>query len=205
MKKKPDLVPLRVSGGDTTPVGLENPLRLNDSPRPPQAGARIHLIVGPVGAGKSTFALALAREHRAVRLTLDAWMAVLFREDRPDDGVMQWYGERSARCIEQIWRVTTGVLEAGTDVILEIGLLQRQERERFYQRVDAAGLALTLHVLDAARDVRRQRVEERNRAQGATFSMVVPPAIFELASDLWEPPDAAEHEGRDVHFLRTDR
>src|SRR5688500_7324961 len=31
---------------------------------------RIHLIVGPVGAGKSTFATELATRHRALRLTL---------------------------------------------------------------------------------------------------------------------------------------
>jgi hypothetical protein len=33
---------------------------------------------------------------------------------------------------------------------------------------------------------------------------VVPPAIFELASDLWEAPDFDECDGRDVRFLRTD-
>jgi hypothetical protein len=31
---------------------------------------------------------------------------------------------------------------------------------------------------------------------------VVPPAIFELASDLWEPLDSSECAGRDVRFLR---
>ena len=51
---------------------------------------------------------------------------------------------------------------------------------------------------DAPRDVRRERVERRNRDQGATFSMVVPPAIFELASDMWEPLDDDERAGRDV-------
>jgi hypothetical protein len=47
-------------------------------------------------------------------------------------------------------------------------------------------------------------VLERNRSHGATFSMPVPPDIFELASDLWQPPDSDECAGRDVHFLRTD-
>jgi uncharacterized glyoxalase superfamily protein PhnB/predicted kinase len=166
--------------------------------------ARTHLVIGPVGAGKSTFALQLARKHAAVRLTLDEWMAVLFREDRPDGGVMEWYVERTARCIEQIWSVAKGIVDVGTDVVLEIGLLRRDERERFYRRVSDAGFDLTIHVLDAARDVRRERVEERNCTRGSTFSMVVPPAIFELASDLWEPPDPPECEGREVRFIRTD-
>lgn len=159
---------------------------------------QIHLIVGPVGAGKSTFARALCRRHAALRLTLDEWMAALFSADRPATGVMEWYVERTERCVDQIWRVTTSAIAAGIDVVLEIGLIQRRARERFYERVDASGVGLTIHVVDAPRELRRARVEARNQEQGETFSMVVPPAIFELASDLWEAPDDIEREGRDV-------
>jgi hypothetical protein len=44
----------------------------------------------------------------------------------------------------------------------------------------------------------------RNVEQGETFSMVVPPEFFELASDLWEPPDEAECEVRDLRFVAWD-
>ncbi len=47
-----------------------------------------------------------------------------------------------------------------------------------------------------ARGQSRRRVDAR--------IMVVPPATFELASDLWEPPDASECEQRDVRFIGTD-
>lgn len=165
--------------------------------------AHLHLVIGPVGAGKSTFGLQLARDHSAVRLTLDEWMAELFSPDRPDAGVMEWYVERTGRCIEQIWRVATRIIDVGTDVVLEIGLIQRRDRTRLYKRVHDAGLELKIYVLDAPREVRRERVEERNRVRGATFSMVVPPPIFDLASDLWEPPDEAECSGRNVRFIST--
>ncbi len=166
--------------------------------------AHLHWILGPVGAGKSTFAQKLARDHAAVRLTLDEWMAQLFSPDRPDTGVMPWYIERTGRCIEQIWRVASGIIDVGTDVILEIGVIQRRERAPIYRRVDAAGYDLKIYVLDAPRELRRERVEQRNREKGATFSMVVPPHIFDLASDLWEPPDEAECRGRDVRFISTE-
>lgn len=166
--------------------------------------ARLHLILGPVGAGKSTFALQLAREHAAAYLNLDEWMAVLFSPDRPDEGVMEWYRERTGRCLEQIWNIASRMIEVGRDVILEIGLIQQRDRKRFYRRVDDAGYALTIYVLDAARELRRERVEQRNHAKGPTFSMVVPPRFFDLASDLWEPPDEAERRGRDIRFMRTD-
>lgn len=168
------------------------------------AVAHLHLILGPVGAGKSTFALQLARDHAAVRLNLDEWMAALFSPDRPDDGVLPWYVERTGRCIEMIWRLAQRMIDVGTDVILEIGLIQRRDRERLYRRVDAGGYDLKIYVLDADRQLRRERVEQRNRARGPTFSMVVPPHFFDLASDMWEPPDAAECRTRDVRFIRTD-
>jgi predicted kinase len=166
--------------------------------------ARVQLVIGPVGAGKSTFAERLARERSAVRLTLDEWMVTLFRPDRPEAGLVSWYRERAQRCIEQIWKVCLLLTARGDDVVLEIGLLRREERERFYERVSEQGLPLTIHVLDAARDVRRARVLQRNRDRGPTYSMDVPPEIFELASDLWQAPDSDECEGRDVRFLFTD-
>jgi predicted kinase len=146
----------------------------------------------------------LAQSRLAVRLTLDEWMATLFRPDRPDVGVIDWYVERSARCIEQIWAVALQVLGAGKDVVLEIGLLRRHEREAFYRRIEDAELDLVIHVLDAARDVRRERVMHRNRVAGPTFSMVVPLEVFEYASDLWEPPSDEECSGREVSLIRTD-
>ena len=167
---------------------------------PPRQGA-VHLVLGPVGAVKSTFALALSRETRAVRLTLDEWMARLFRADRPDHGVMPWYAERAERCIEQILATSSALVASGTNVILEIGLLDLRARARFFERARAAGFQLTIHAMDAPRDVRRDRVEARNRERGATFSVVVPLDIFELASDLWEPLAPDECEGRDVRFV----
>lgn len=162
----------------------------------------VHLVVGPVGAGKSTFAQRLAVASRAVHLSLDEWMAKLFAPDRPKDDVMAWYRERAARSVEHVWAVANSVLESGTPTILELGLLSRDERERFYERVDEAGRRLVVHVLDAPRDIRRERVSERNRSQGPTFSMMVPLEIFELASDLWEPLDDNECARRDVRFVR---
>jgi predicted kinase len=162
--------------------------------------SRVHLIVGPVGSGKSTFARSLCREHRAMRLGLDDWMARLFRPDRPETGLVAWYAERAERCVDQIWAVAQDVLDLGTPVVLEIGLIQRAQRQRFYERIDGSGYPLTIHVLDAPRAVRRERVARRNREQGETFSMVVPPEIFELASDMWQPLDDAECADRDVRF-----
>lgn len=164
--------------------------------------AHLHLIIGPVGAGKSTFARQLAREHRAVRLILDDWMATLFGADeRPAVGRIEWYVERTHRCLDQIWKLTEGLVAVDTNVVLELGLIRSEDRERFYARVDQAGFGLTVYVLDAPRAVRRERVLRRNVEKGETFAMEVPPDFFELASDLWQPPAADECDERDVRFV----
>ncbi len=163
----------------------------------------IHLIEGPVGAGKSTYAASLSVEHAAPRLILDDWMATLFRADRPEKDVMVWYMERKRRCIEQIWNVACDLADAGSNVVLELGLIQRQDRAEFYSRIDATDYRLKVHVLDAPREVRRLRVQERNAVQGSTFFMVVPDEIFELASDFWQAPDEVECMERDVCLIST--
>ena len=166
---------------------------------------RIHLVIGPVGAGKSTFVRHLVQQHRAVPLNLDDWMATLFSPDRPDTAdmadVMAWYIARTQRCLSQIWKTAEAVLRAGTDVVLEIGLIQQQERDAFYTRMGHWADAMTVYVLDTPRELRRARVNQRNAERGETFSMVVPPHIFELASDLWQPPGDVECAERTVVFV----
>ena len=166
--------------------------------------AQIHMIEGPVGAGKSTFAIALGKRHRSPPLILDDWMATLFRADRPASDFMAWYAERKQRCIDQIWKLAVGLLDLDSDAILELGLVQRADRTRFYERIAAAGSAFTVYVLDAPPAVRRQRVRRRNREKGNTYVMEVSDEVFELASSLWEPPEEAECAGRDIRFLSTD-
>ncbi len=165
--------------------------------------ATIHLVEGPVGAGKSSFGSQLSKRHSAPQLVLDDWMATLFRPDRPSTGVMEWYIERKERCIEQIWKLTCGLMNAGSDAVLELGLIQQSSRLRFYERVDAAGFTSIVYVIDAPREVRRERVRERNRQKGSTFSMEVPDHFFEIASDMWEPPDEFERAEREIRFISS--
>ena len=166
---------------------------------------RIHLVIGPVGAGKSTFVRQLVQQHRAVPLNLDDWMATLFSPDRPSSpdtaDVMAWYVPRTLRCLAQIWKTAEAVLNAGGDVVLEVGLIQQAQRDAFYARMGPWTDAVVVYVLDAPRELRRERVLRRNTQQGATFSMVVPPHIFELASDLWQPPGEAECAQRIVVWV----
>lgn len=161
----------------------------------------IHLIEGPVGSGKSTFAAVLASRTNGVHIALDEWFARLFSPDRPSGDFVPWYIERKERLVDLIWRHSQRLLASEKDVILELGLIQRAPRVEFCRKLRDLGYAPLIHVLDAPIGVRRERVRRRNTERGATFSMVVPDHVFEMASTLWEVPDAIECEEFEVQFV----
>ncbi len=162
---------------------------------------KIHLIEGPVGAGKSTFAKSLALQTNGVHIALDEWFTKLFSPDRPVDHFISWYVERKERLLELIWNHAHSILLSGSDPILELGLIQRHGRVVFCQKVVDDGIELRIHILDAPREVRRERVRRRNTEKGSTFSMIVPDSVFEMASDLWEAPDDNECNDFSIEFV----
>lgn len=163
--------------------------------------AKIHLIEGPVGAGKSTYVAELRKQHAAPGFILDAWFVRLYSPDRPATNLMEWYIARKERCLDQIWETAKEVLDAGHDVVLELGLVERTSRERFCTQALGAGYELTIYLLDAPRDIRRERVRRRNLEKGSTYAMDVPDAFFEMASDHWQPMDEIEREMYDVRVI----
>lgn len=163
--------------------------------------ATLHVIEGPVGAGKTTYANRLARETGAAPLVLDEWMATLFRPDRPAGEIWDWYAERKQRCITQIWHLAQAQLALGTDAIVELGLIRRAERRAFCAQARSACVTVRLHALDLPEAERRRRVQARNRDKGETFAMEVSDEVFAMASALWEPIDAAEQAECEVVFV----
>ena len=163
----------------------------------------VHLIEGPVGAGKSTFARSLASRTGGVHIALDEWFANLFSPDRPTENFVPWYIERKERLVELIWSHSRQILASEKEVILELGFIQRTPRIEFCRKVRDCGYAPVIHVLNAPINVRRERVQRRNTEKGATFSMVVPDHIFDIASKLWEVPDEIECEEFEVKFVES--
>lgn len=164
---------------------------------------KVHLIEGPVGAGKSTFARLLALRTEGIHIALDEWFANLFSTDRPSVDFVPWYIERKERLVNLIWRHSQRLLVSGKDVALELGLIQRGPRVEFCRKIQYSGYEPVIHVLDAPVEIRRERVRQRNVERGGTFSMVVPDHVFEMANSLWEAPDELECEEFEVKFLES--
>lgn len=164
----------------------------------PRRAGSLHLLIGPVGAGKTTYGRRQAAQAGAVFLDLDTWMVRLFGEDsRPQENVIAWYLERRERVRELLWDLTLDMVRCGLEIFLELGLVTAAERETYYERAHAEDLPLRVYLIDAPRDLRRQRVAQRNHAPGE-FTQLVPPEHFERASDLWQSPSEAERAAQAI-------
>ncbi len=157
--------------------------------------ATLHVIFGPCGAGKTTYAHALARREGAVAFVLDEWGARLFGPDVQGPLDFGWMLERLGRCNALIWSTATAVLAAGTSVVLDVGAMRRADRARIGQIAQEKGLSMQWHFVDAPQEVRRARVAGRNETKGETFAREVPPEMFDMIEGLYEAPAPAELEG----------
>gem|GEM_PF-304336 len=140
--------------------------------RPPGTA---HLVHGAIGAGKTTFAKALAGRLRAVRFTHDEWMVALHGADPPADRFAELAGRVSA-LIEAQW---TQCLALGLDVVLDLNFWSRAQRDETRRRVEALGGRHRLYHLAVSEEEAWARVARRNEEPGA---MLIARPTFEL---LW--------------------
>lgn len=154
--------------------------------------ARLILICGPTGVGKTTYALSLAAEIKAVRFSIDPWMQTLFAKDMTtlDYG---WMIERVNRCGEQIWEVSQQILKLDGNVILDLGFTTQAQRREFADRARELDIEAEVHYLDAPAALRRTRVERRNREKDpAVYSFEVTDFMFDFMEPRFEVPSAEE-------------
>lgn len=140
----------------------------------------IHMISGPVGVGKTTYAIRLADELDAVRFSIDDWMVELFFPDQPDPLTYDWAVARAKRCEARILAVSWRLLDLGTDVIWDFGFMERDQRDRIIALAEKSHHALRLHILSAPTDVRRARVHQRNAEKPDGYVMDVTDEMFDF-------------------------
>ena len=156
------------------------------------ANPMIHLICGSTGAGKTTYALALASRLSALHLSIDDWMTGLFKADTPARADWQWIDERVRRCEGRMVTTALQLSQLGVSSILDLGLQRAEQRQRVASQLAAAGRTAQLHFLDIDAEERWRRVQRRNSERGETFRLEVTRAMFDFIETIWEPPGAEE-------------
>jgi predicted kinase len=154
--------------------------------------ASVHLVCGSTGAGKTTYAKALADRARGIRFSIDEWMANLFWADAPPAASFPWALERTGRCEAQMLAVAEQLVARGVDVVLDVGLARREHRDRLRFRALAMGAEVKMHYLDVDRDTRRARVQRRNTERTDTYAFHVTDEMFDYMESYFEPPSDDE-------------
>ena len=155
--------------------------------------SKVYLITGGTGAGKTTYALKLARETGGIRFSIDDWMTTLFWMDSPDPISHDWAMERIGRAEAQIWEMAQQVVAQGLPVILDLGFTKAAHRRKFCNLAREARIEAVLHWVDIAPEERWRRVQSRNSEKGETFAMEVPRDMFDFMENEWESPEGEPH------------
>lgn len=153
-----------------------------------------YMICGSTGAGKTTYARAMAKKERIQVFSIDEWMQTLFWMDAPEGGDLEWALARVRRCEEQIWLLARRLLNDGYSVVLDLGFSKAEQRKRFETRFRESGHHSELHFLDIPLEIRRTRVEKRNLEKSETFAFEVDRAMFDWMESYFERPDERELE-----------
>ncbi len=155
----------------------------------------IHLVCGPIGAGKTTYAIGLAEKENAVLFSEDEWLAKLFVPDAPEGLLEQpmqvvgtWATEKYQRCRGQIWLVCKQLLKNNVSIVLDGAAANKEQRDIIRKKANDNDVNFQLYFVTSAADGRKKRVFERNLSQGETYSLEVTPAMFEHTEAFFSPP-----------------
>ena len=151
------------------------------------SGARLVIVCGLPGSGKTTHAKRLESSLNAIRFSPDEWMDALS---------LDIYDEGMRAKIEALqWKLARNLLVHGLTVIIEWGTWGRSERDALRLAARTLGTAVELHYLTAPVDVLFERIQRRG--------MENPPIERDVLLrwvEMFQVPTAEEMALFDVHF-----
>jgi predicted kinase len=107
---------------------------------------------------------------------------------------VEWATERLERCERQMWTLAEQLIERNVDVVFDLGLSTRDQRERFRMLVAQTRAKSKLHYLDVGVETRRTRVLQRG-AQTRAHSLEISASMFDAMEPYFEPPTDDELYG----------
>jgi len=147
----------------------------------------LHLVCGKIAAGKSTLCLEMTQTPSTILLSEDALLSALYSNDMKsfDD-----YVKYSARLKTAMEGHIVSLLQAGISVVLDFPANTVQQRRWMLGLAKSADVEHTLHYLDVAEELCRERLRQRNNRGSHEFA--ASDAEFDLISSYFVSPDTSE-------------
>jgi len=145
--------------------------------------AKLYIIQGFIGAGKTTFSEKLAAETGAVHLNPDQYCEDHFTPEELENNWDDCFSEAVTAC----WEIASEHLLKGEDVIFDMGFWTKESRDYARQKTKETEAELVHYYLDTPDDVLLERLKARDG--GVSQDNV---RNFESLKSHFEPPSGEE-------------
>jgi predicted kinase len=147
----------------------------------------LHFFCGKAGAGKTTLASKLAKDHNAILITEDICMMRLFGDQMKtfDD-----YIRLSRKLKDVVGPIVTDILSSGNSVVLDFQGNTKTGRNWFRSVFEAAASEHVLHFLKVSDETCLTQIAKRNAERPEGSHHLTEEDFFHISSYFQAPEDA---------------
>ncbi|HKR81970.1 MAG TPA: ATP-binding protein [Candidatus Saccharimonadales bacterium] len=147
--------------------------------------AKLYLMLGYPGAGKTTTAKMIAEQTGAVRLSSDELRFMMFEQPH-------FTNDEHNTVYRTLDYLTELLLNHGVSVIYDANLNRFQHRQEKYAICERVGAEAVLLWLKTPRDLAKERALHEDRSHFAPKDETLE-SMFERITEVFEPPTETEH------------
>lgn len=151
--------------------------------------AKVFMMCGKICSGKSTYAEALSKKHKAVILSVDEITLALFGQDAGEKH--DYYVEKTE---EYLYRKSLDIIGVGVNVILDWGFWTKKERAFAREFYSSKNVQFEFYCIDIDDKEWHRRLQKRNKdvLEKKVDAYYVDDGLAAKFNSIFEKPDANE-------------
>ena len=150
---------------------------------------KVLIMCGKICSGKSTYAVKLKLENKAVILSVDELTLALFENQAGEK--LDFYVEKLK---EYFFKKSLDMVEAGADVILDWGFWTKKERDYAREVYDSRNISYQFYYMNVGIDEWKNRILKRNQEikREQLEAYPIDKGLLSKVEKMFEEPDRKE-------------